>query len=304
MFSVMVCPSLKPKSSFGPESPTWPLLLISSSFFTHLQNEGDTQSHRHANKWDISAVNQNSTAHVKDSSFLFYIHHLTSLHFTAYLKWSCRATLKSNASPLSPKPTPMKALRPADMITVTAKNKSQVEVLCKKKSVLIKKGWMKNNGKRLKPAEPKILHVSEIVDPIHFRGFQFASCSILPCISRTGAVQYQQSSSSSHFLYNRITLRAKFGEFDTYALNEHRVHRRGTEALTHRHRLVSARRNIGWSHWPFPRWCRGTLWPAPGRTALLRVHMGQWEGVSAKNNKRKKLVSQSEPRMSFQQLLH
>lgn len=84
MFSVMVCPSLKPKSSFGPESPTWPLLLISSSFFTHLQNEGDAQSHRHANKPDISAVNQNSTAHVKDSGFLFYIHHFTSLHFTSH----------------------------------------------------------------------------------------------------------------------------------------------------------------------------------------------------------------------------
>lgn len=29
-----------------------------------------------------------------------------------HLKWSCRATLKSKASPLSPKPMPMKALRP------------------------------------------------------------------------------------------------------------------------------------------------------------------------------------------------
>lgn len=62
------------------------------------------------------------------------------------------------------------------------------------------------------------------------------------------AVQYQQSSSSSHFLYNIIRLRAKFGEFDTYALNENGVHHRGTEPLTHRHRLVSAGRNIGWSH--------------------------------------------------------
>lgn len=38
---------------------------------------------------------------------------------TAYLKWSCKATLKSNASPRSPKPTPMKALRPADEWHVT-----------------------------------------------------------------------------------------------------------------------------------------------------------------------------------------
>lgn len=43
MLSVMVCPSLKPRSSLGPESPTWPLLLISFSCFTHLEEEGDTR---------------------------------------------------------------------------------------------------------------------------------------------------------------------------------------------------------------------------------------------------------------------
>lgn len=36
------------------------------------------------------------------------------LPVAAYLKWSWRATLKSNASPRSPNPTPMKALRPAN----------------------------------------------------------------------------------------------------------------------------------------------------------------------------------------------
>lgn len=65
IFSVMVCPSLKPRSSLGPESTAWEFLLISNSCFTHL-------------------------------------------------KWSCRATLKSNESPLSPNPTPMNALRPED----------------------------------------------------------------------------------------------------------------------------------------------------------------------------------------------
>ncbi len=43
MLSVMVCPSLKPKSSFGPESPSWALLLISFSCFTHLPRGRDTQ---------------------------------------------------------------------------------------------------------------------------------------------------------------------------------------------------------------------------------------------------------------------
>lgn len=48
MLSVMVCPSLKPKSSLGPESPSWALLLISFSCFTHLQGGGGTYTqHQH-----------------------------------------------------------------------------------------------------------------------------------------------------------------------------------------------------------------------------------------------------------------
>lgn len=43
MLSVMVCPSLKPKSSFGPESTRWAFLLISFSCFTHLQGGRDTK---------------------------------------------------------------------------------------------------------------------------------------------------------------------------------------------------------------------------------------------------------------------
>lgn len=44
MLSVMVCPSLKPKSSFGPESPSWAFLLSSVSCFTHLQR---SKTHKH-----------------------------------------------------------------------------------------------------------------------------------------------------------------------------------------------------------------------------------------------------------------
>lgn len=46
------------------------------------------------------------------------------------------------------------------------------------------------------------------------------------------------------------------------------------ESPSHRCRLVSAGRNIGWSHWPSPRRCPGTLWLAPGRTAPLQVETG------------------------------
>lgn len=62
MLSVIVCPSLKPKSSFGPESPSWALLLISFSCFTHLQRGRDTHQHRYGNKQCLSAVFRKTTA--------------------------------------------------------------------------------------------------------------------------------------------------------------------------------------------------------------------------------------------------
>ena len=53
MLSVMVCPSLKPKSRLGPESPSWELLRSSFSCLTHLQGVGHThthtQTHKHTN---------------------------------------------------------------------------------------------------------------------------------------------------------------------------------------------------------------------------------------------------------------
>lgn len=62
MLRVMVCPSLKPKSSFGPESPSWAHLLISFSCFTHLQGGRDTHRHRYGIKQCISAVFRKTTA--------------------------------------------------------------------------------------------------------------------------------------------------------------------------------------------------------------------------------------------------
>lgn len=41
MLSVMVWPSLNPRSSFGPESPSCAFLLISFSCFTHLRRRRD-----------------------------------------------------------------------------------------------------------------------------------------------------------------------------------------------------------------------------------------------------------------------
>lgn len=75
MLSVMVCPSLKPKSSFGPESPSWALLLNSVSCFTHLQWRRDRHQHSYRNKQCISAVFRKnysmqlsvSAVHLKDS---------------------------------------------------------------------------------------------------------------------------------------------------------------------------------------------------------------------------------------------
>lgn len=49
---------------------------------------------------------------------------MTDYEAAAYLKWSCSATLKSNASPRSPNPIPMNALRPMREKDTTNKIKS------------------------------------------------------------------------------------------------------------------------------------------------------------------------------------
>lgn len=58
MLSVMVCPSLKPKSSLGPESPSWALLLISFSCFTHLQGRGRHVKHTISTDTEINNASQ------------------------------------------------------------------------------------------------------------------------------------------------------------------------------------------------------------------------------------------------------
>jgi len=66
ILSVMVCPSLKPKSSFGPESPSWALLLNSFSCFTHLQAARDTHHQQgYRNKQRTSAVSRMTACRFK-----------------------------------------------------------------------------------------------------------------------------------------------------------------------------------------------------------------------------------------------
>lgn len=74
MLSVMVCPSLKPKSSFGPESPSWALLLISFSCFTHLQ--GGTQ--HISTDTEINNASQQFTEKLQHAAF----HKYCTVHLT------------------------------------------------------------------------------------------------------------------------------------------------------------------------------------------------------------------------------
>lgn len=86
MLSVMVCPSLKPRSSFGPESPSWALLLISFSCFTHLQGGRDT--HHISTGTEINNASQQFSEKTTACSFP------QVQYSTVYLKESILFSLK------------------------------------------------------------------------------------------------------------------------------------------------------------------------------------------------------------------
>ncbi len=90
MLSVIVCPSLKPKSSFGPESPSWALLLISFSCFTHLQAGRDTH-HIISTDTEINKASQQFFK-LQHAAFHRTVQFVFSHHFT--LKPPCPHLLK------------------------------------------------------------------------------------------------------------------------------------------------------------------------------------------------------------------